>query len=298
MPVRYRRILKHHPLRELLGPRHPGETPLRYPVDAPWSIVQAGMRAYVGILTMLQAAGRLPPTLDDRRFYKGLVREFMAFRERALDAMSEFAPTDLGATPGIAELACWRVFQHGPESRFDVHLGALEDIWLSAGAADAPNGPLALGVPVEGRGAFLARHYAVAVLLEFDTALICRARGDIDGTLQAAVYGGQSASSSFNLETAPSGAGDIASLAATLAALRSEQARAAANLRHSNSDEGRAKLAVCEQWRRWRAGELHFQSVAAFAREALKQHIALNSGPTVERWVREWDQGKNIPDLA
>lgn len=293
LSMRYCRVLSHHPLIESV----PGRDSIaarsvlrRYPNDAPSELRPIAIRA---LISSIIAAGDADIADDANQLdCRQRVREFYEFRQRVLRSAFRIAPTSIDANTPVVGVAFWRALQADPSRRIDAHLDALADFWLDEHVADAANEDLSFGVPVADRRSWLVRHYAVAALLFFDWALFARGNQKFDEAMNAACFAAQSARASFDLE--PRGFASVGH--DVIGRVITERARKAALTRHRNSEVGKAKFAVYQQWCRWNRRESMFRSVAEFARWAVAEYASIQSTQSVEQWVRAWRKG-NVPEF-
>ncbi|RQT10403.1 hypothetical protein DF051_27960 [Burkholderia contaminans] len=246
--------------------------------------------------------------MNDRRAF----REFFDFRQIVLEYSNDF----LYSSPWGVEKDWSRVRLIEPGSlRYDVdlvrfeaaekirsfeahgedyaHLIVLREIWFLPGIDIAQDDPLSFSVPVNDRARFLACHFSVAALMKCEEAILARRAGRYDIAIKAAILAAQAGRSASEFNGSMTKA---VMSAAAFDAVRSRMASNAAKTRHLNSEKYEAKKKVYELWLKWQRGEAIFKNNSKFALHAVNVFDVLESTGVVEKWQRDWRQGKDIPD--
>jgi hypothetical protein len=68
---------------------------------------------------------------------------------------------------------------------------------------------------------------------------------------------------------------------------------AQAKLERDADGKQAAKRGAKDMWARWETNELRYRSIAAFARDVIKNFPVLENPKTIEKWVREWRGGSD-----
>jgi len=175
------------------------------------------------------------------------------------------------------------------------HLDVLREIWFLPGICIRDDDPLSFSIPANERGRFLACNYATVALMKCDEAVLARRGGKYDSAMAAAIVAAQAAKSAFEFN------GSITRVVMDAVAqkeMRSRFSRVAAKEGHRRRPIYKVKRAVYELWLKWQRGEVKFKNNSKFALHVVNAFEELESTGSVEKWQREWRQGKAIPEIC
>lgn len=312
--MRYNRVLAYHPIAGGVPDFHrrnlmPGRR--RFPAGTPQALLNIANDAIFDLVapkSNVDYPGGGYDLMDDRRAFA----DFFEFRRTVLEYSNKF----LSSSSRAVEKDWSRVRLVEPGSlRYDMdlirfeaaerirlsercdevhaHLNVLRDIWFLPGIDIAEDDALSFSVPVNDRARLLACHFSVAALMKCDEAVLARRVGRYDLAIDAAILAAQAAktASEFN--------GSITKVvmdAVAFDAVKSRMASSAAKARYLNSAKYEAKKKVYALWLKWKKGEVIFKNNSKFALHVVNVFDVLESTGVVEKWQRDWRQGKDVPD--
>lgn len=313
--MRYNRVLAYHPIAGGVPDFHrrklmPGRQ--RFPAGTPQGLLNIANDAIFDLVAPKSSVNYSEcgsDLMDDR----AAIRDFFDFRGMVLEQSNNF----LDSSSWIAEKDWSRVRLVEPESlRYDLdlirfeaaericfsatggeahaHLNVLREIWYLPGINIAEDDPFSFSVPVNDRARFLACHFSAAALMKCEETVLASRAGRHDLAIEAAILAAQAAKSASEFN------GSITKAvmdAAAFDAVRSRIASRLAKRGYLNGKKYSAKKKVYELWLRWQKGEIVFKNNSKFAFHVVSVFDALESTSVVERWQRDWRQGKDIPDV-
>ncbi|WP_157384134.1 hypothetical protein [Burkholderia glumae] len=314
--MRYNRVLAYHPIaaaipdfyRQKMMPRR-----RRFPAAVPqdlWSVANNAIFDLVFWEAGAESQGLHRPLMSDREAF----RRFFEFRQKVLEYSREFLNSNhrtgreccLGewlVEPGslhydmdlIRFEALNNIILAEQQGGIHMHLDVLREIWFLPGICISDDDPLSFSIPTAERGRFLACHYAAVALMKCDEAVLARRGGRYDAAMAAAIVAAQAAKSAFEFN------GSITRIVIDAVAqkeMRSRFAKVAARKGHRRRPIYKVKRAVYELWLRWQRGEIKFKNNSKFALHVVNAFEELESTGSVEKWQREWRQGKAIPEVC
>jgi hypothetical protein len=313
--MRYNRVLVYHPIAGEIPDFHrrklkPGRK--RFPTGTPQALLNIAHDAIFDLVapkSNINYLGCGYDLMDDRSAF----REFFEFRQVVLNYSRKFLSSISWAVekdwsrvkyvePGsmrhnldlIRFEASEKICCSEAQGEIYAHLNVLREIWFLPGINIADDDPLSFSVPVNDRARILTCHFSVMALMKCDEAVLARRAGRHDFAMEAAILAAQANrhASEFN--------GSITKAimdAAAFDAVQSRIASRSAKKGYLNGEKYKAKKKVYELWLRWKNGEIVFKNNSKFALHVVTVFDVLESTGVVEKWQRDWRQGKDIPDV-